>query len=454
MSLYQRPGSPYFWCKFEFNGQRIRRSSGFTSRREAETFERRLRKEIRDDHASGAVDDKRATIDDVMARYWIAVGKSASSAGSMQLYITRIIESVGAKKLYGDIGNPDVAKFAEQMDTLRLSGATVNRHLELWRAVHRKARDEWELAVRPISWKLHRRKQERVRAATHDEARRLIDALPEHISLIAMFSFATGCRQREAFTLRKNRINSLTRQAEVDTKGGGTRFVPLNEQAMRVLSMVPDYGTEYVFDSTNFAKHWRRALKEAGVKDFRWHDMRHTFATWMGEMGSDPATVMKALGHANISVTMKYRHVFHTEVRDAVNRLPDIVGPVLAAKTAMQTSESVAGHKSGRHWELRKNNERNQKVIYKCYPGYEPDELPGCSTPRHRVRHAGTISDDRSRFRDPLFWLVSYSSFFAFVNPRPIARPFCLAVTVAITILVRRVAPHHNQRDRAIARQM
>src|SRR5215510_9658829 len=85
------------------------------------------------------------------------------------------------------------------MDALNLSGATINRHLELWRAVHRKARDEWELPVRPISWKLHRRKQakERVRSITHGEARRVIGALPEHIALIVMFSFATGCRRRK-----------------------------------------------------------------------------------------------------------------------------------------------------------------------------------------------------------------------------------------------------------------
>ena len=56
---------------------------------------------------------------------------------------------------------------------------------------------------------------------------------------------------------------------EVDTKGGGTRFVPLNERAMSILGTVPDYGTEFVFNITNFAKHWRRALKLAGLKDFR-----------------------------------------------------------------------------------------------------------------------------------------------------------------------------------------
>jgi site-specific recombinase XerD len=159
-----------------------------------------------------------------------------------------------------------------------------------------------------------------------------------------MFSFATGCRQKEGFTLRKNRINPLTRQAEVDTRGGGTRFVPLNEQSVKILAMAPDYGTGFVFDTTNFARHWRRALKLAGVKDFRWHDIRHTFATWMGEAGSDTATVMKALGHSNISVTMKYRHVFHTELRAAVNRLPDIVSPLQAGETAMQISKTVPGH--------------------------------------------------------------------------------------------------------------
>jgi Phage integrase family len=64
----------------------------------------------------------------------------------------------------------------------------------------------------------------------------------------------------------------------------------------------------------------------------------------MGEAGADPATVMKALGHSNISVTMKYRHVFHTEIMEAVNRLPNIVSRLQEGETEMQISKTVPGH--------------------------------------------------------------------------------------------------------------
>ena len=69
-------------------------------------------------------------------------------------------------------------------------------------------------------------------------------------------------------------------------------------------------------------KSFKSALKKAGLAPIRWHDLRHTLATWLGRSGADLAVIQQQLGHSSIAVTNKYRHVVGSEVRDALDRLP------------------------------------------------------------------------------------------------------------------------------------
>src|SRR5262249_25546696 len=119
--------------------------------------------------------------------------------------------------------------------------STVNRRLAVFRQVYLMARDTWELPVGHVNFKQLTRKEpkERVRHVDSAKARFLIGKMVEHpnIALMAAWSLATGCRLNETETLRRDRINFETLQAEVFTKGGGTRFVDLNADALHILSL-------------------------------------------------------------------------------------------------------------------------------------------------------------------------------------------------------------------------
>jgi integrase len=91
-----------------------------------------------------------------------------------------------------------------------------------------------------------------------------------------------------------------------------------------VLAMC-DRSRVLVFNSTNRRKIWEAAVKAAGLDDFHWHDLRHTFATWLGNSAGDLAVVMKALGHANVATTMKYRHVIRAEVKAGLAKMPTLI---------------------------------------------------------------------------------------------------------------------------------
>lgn len=75
-----------------------------------------------------------------------------------------------------------------------------------------------------------------------------------------------------------------------------------------------------------------------GKPDLRWHDLRHTLATWLGRSGADLAVIQQQLGHSSIAVTNKYRHVIGSEVRDALDRLPRLTatGTVVSFRKAKQ----------------------------------------------------------------------------------------------------------------------
>ena len=129
-------------------------------------------------------------------------------------------------------------------------------------------------------------------------------------------------------------MNFETMQAEVNTKGGGTRFIELDANAVAILSLC-DRSRPLVFDATNRRWLFQKALEEAEIDDLRWHDLRHTFATWLGSRGKDIVAVMKSLGHSNVATTMKYRHVIRTDVQAALEKMPTIIeGKVVQIKKA------------------------------------------------------------------------------------------------------------------------
>jgi integrase len=106
--------------------------------------------------------------------------------------------------------------------------------------------------------------------------------------------------------------------------------------------------SEYVFPSpktgaklTDIKKSFRRAIEQAGIKDFRFHDLRHTAATRMADAGADAFTLARILGHSDIRITHRYTHATDAAFRRAVENLDgkSDFGNVLATKQKRQASD-------------------------------------------------------------------------------------------------------------------
>lgn len=143
----------------------------------------------------------------------------------------------------------------------------------------------------------------------------------DHIRPIVLLALNTGMRRGELFNLQWEDVSlegaSLTVRG-YGAKSGKTRHIPLNAEAVQVLrdwQASTGNTSGYVFPAEdggrldNINAAWSRVLKAAGIDRFRFHDLRHTFASWLVMQGVDLNTVRDLLGHADLKMTLRYAHL-------------------------------------------------------------------------------------------------------------------------------------------------
>lgn len=163
----------------------------------------------------------------------------------------------------------------------------------------------------------------------------------DYLRPMVLLSLNTGLRRGELFGLEWTDIDFEARTLAVRgavAKSGNTRIVGLNDTALSVLDawrrQHPGIGlvfkspkTGKAFDNVN--KAWRELLKDAKIIGFRWHDMRHSFASWLVQSGVDLYVVRQLMGHSSIAMTERYAHLAPQAAHEAVNRIRAMRGAVV-----------------------------------------------------------------------------------------------------------------------------
>ena len=213
--------------------------------------------------------------------------------------------------------------------------ATINRELAMLSKAFSLAVKEWEwLKDNPVS-KVPREKEdnERDRWLTAGEEVSLLENCPEWLGDIILFNLHTGLRQDELLSLTWDRVDMIRKTILIkDTKNGKPRTIPLNKIALDILkrkAKITSFKSKIIFHSergTKIDKHNLRrtfviAMERAGIEDFTFHGLRHTFATRLAQSGVDLYKISKLLGHKDIKTTQRYAHHCPDSLRDGVEVL-------------------------------------------------------------------------------------------------------------------------------------
>lgn len=147
-----------------------------------------------------------------------------------------------------------------------------------------------------------------------------------------LLSINTGLRRGEIFNMTWDNVNFERKLLTIEgayAKSGKTRHIPLNTEALLTLkTWRQQYENDHlVFPSLdnlpfdNIKKAWGGILNLANIKNFRWHDLRHHFASRLVMVGVDLNTVRELLGHSDMTMTLRYAHLAPEHKANAVEKL-------------------------------------------------------------------------------------------------------------------------------------
>ena len=159
------------------------------------------------------------------------------------------------------------------------------------------------------------------------------DDFCDHLMPMVLLSINTGLRQGELFHLRWDMVNlsesSLILEGSI-TKNSSSRYLPLNDEAKDIMQRLynkSELKKGLVFPSknnqpfNNIKRSWSSVLKKAQITQFRWHDLRHHFASKLVMAGVDLNTVRELLGHSDIKMTLRYSHLAPEHKVSAVKKI-------------------------------------------------------------------------------------------------------------------------------------
>ena len=202
---------------------------------------------------------------------------------------------------------------------LREAGpSTVNRYLALIRAILRKARDDWEWIVKVPRIRMLKEPPARVRWLPPEDAVRLLYELPPHLRSMAVFALSTGLRQSNVTGLRWDQVDLVRGMAWIHAAQSKNRKafpVPLNADAQTILLSLCGEHDEWVFTyngrpvSRTSTRAWKLAKERAGITDFRWHDLRHTWASWHAQNGTGMRELMELGSWSTVQMVLRYAHL-------------------------------------------------------------------------------------------------------------------------------------------------
>lgn len=300
----RRHGST-FEARVQHAGRRYSRS--FASYRDAKSWETRLKQQIEDQRV-GRLPGR--TLEEAITRWLTGEASVLKSAQSIKDKVRVMLPHIEGRSL------DEIAEAAEAIKSAGikdgLAPATINRRLAILRRVARLAQRQWDWLDRDLAAKIRLLPGEKARHVylTRAQVRRLMAAATGKVRETIRWAVLTGLRRGELLGLTKDNLKTGAIVLS-DSKSGRPRIVPLPPELDA--KRFPHGITEKVL-KTGFV----RARNRAGLHHVRFHDLRHTYASWLAQGGSTPIQIRDLMGHSNLTVTSRYAHLGRPDLDQAV----------------------------------------------------------------------------------------------------------------------------------------
>lgn len=332
MGLYKRGG--VWWMRLAVGGRKIRRTTGTADRKLAGRIEAKVKTEIVEGRWFDVQEERTRTVYELLDRYEREHVVKKRGARFYAPIIKRFQNEIGDMTL-AEIIPKVLVEYKSKRYAEGVGPATINREIAVLSSAFNLAAREWEWCRSNPCAKIKPEKEPpgRDRYLTREEEKKLLDGCSNWLQDIVVFALNTGMRQGEILSLRWPSVDLFRRTATVErSKNGEKRTIPVNEAVMELLkvkSKVRSISCDLVFPNSvgkviergNLERSWRAGKRKAKLDDFRFHDLRHTFATRLVQAGVDVYKVQKLLGHKDPKMTQRYAHHSTESLRAGVEVL-------------------------------------------------------------------------------------------------------------------------------------
>ncbi len=343
MNLYLRGKSWYY--DFLYRGERYRGCIGPVPKATARAIVAKKKAEAVGGRYELPSQKPSPRLDEFVTEYlaYYAANRRPRSLKRHEVSYRSMQGTFGPHRL-ADIGPLDIERYKRQRQGAGVAPATINRELAFLKNLYTKAVEWGKATENPVKKvRLYREDKARTRFLTDDEEARLLATCGRQLTPLVVTALNTGFRRSELLSLTWNDVDFERGRITVRagySKNGEARSVPMNHTLTAVLkSARVSAASERVFCTRrgqpyrSFRTAFERAVRKAGITDFTFHDLRHTFARRLVMARVDLPTVKELLGHKDISMTMRYAHLSADHKRLAVQRLEQFGAKVTTEST-------------------------------------------------------------------------------------------------------------------------
>jgi len=335
------------------SGKRIRVITG-TTKASAQEFYAKKKTEVFDEKHFGLKKQPGKLLLEDVAREYLDYLKLNSSPGwaRNQEYTLEMFKVRFNGKSLDQITPSEIEKFKADRSKEGVKPLTINKNLACLRGLVNYAKKMKKFAGDNFVAKdsFFKVEEPPPRYLREDEMRRLLpNCTTPYLKAIVELAINTGMRRGEILSLRWESIDLKTNFITLTkTKGKKVRHIPLNKAARDILSALCSQNNalaDYVFTNsegkpfTDIKKSFKTALRKAKIDNFRFHDLRHTFASYEAMAGVDLNTIRELLGHKTMTMTMRYAHLSDEHRKQAVDLLGDKLKGIISANPTNPTKE-------------------------------------------------------------------------------------------------------------------